>query len=330
MNQPQLRHDPITDRWVLIAPERFHSLEPNSELPPDTDPCPFCEGREFETEAELLAVREPGSRPDGPGWRVRVVPNKFPSVRPGASAAPPGAGLLAGLPGRGQAEVVVECPGHLASLADLPAGRFRELLGVYRDRLVSLAEDPAVAYAQVFKNHGLAAGASLAHSHSQIVALPAVPVAVQQELDAAAAYHARTGRCVFCDLIAQELTDGSRVVRATPHFAAVAAYAGRFPYETWLLPRRHAARYEQISADELDDLAGLLHWLLVRIGAVAGQPAYNFFLHTAPLNGEGGGHFHWHWEVLPRMTGTAGFEWATGCNINPVPPEEAAARLRAG
>jgi UDPglucose--hexose-1-phosphate uridylyltransferase len=330
MSQPQLRHDPITDRWVLVAPERFHSLDVNPELPPDTEACPFCEGREFETEAELLAVRNPGSRPDGSGWRVRVVPNKFPSVRPEASAGPPGTGLLAGLPGRGRAEVVIECPDHCTSLADQPAERFRELLGVYRDRLTALTRDPAVVYAQVFKNHGLAAGASLAHSHSQIMALPAVPVALRQELDATAAYHDRTGRCVFCDLIDQELADGTRVVRATPHFAALAAYAGRFPYETWLLPRRHATQYEQMSADECEDLAGLLRWLLARIGEVAGRPAYNVFLHTAPLNGPPPGPFHWHWEVLPRMTGTAGFEWATGCFVNPVPPEEAATRLRGG
>ena len=120
------------------------------------------------------------------------------------------------------------------------------------------------------------------------------------------------------------------MVRATPHFAALAAYAGRFPYETWLLPRRHAPRYEQVTADELDDLARLLRWLLVRVGEVGGRPAYNFFLHAAPWHGPAEQPFHWHWEVLPRMTGTAGFEWATGCNVNPVPPEEAAARLRAG
>jgi UDPglucose--hexose-1-phosphate uridylyltransferase len=177
--------------------------------------------------------------------------------------------------------------------------------------------DVGFAYAQYFKNHGARAGASLNHAHGQIIALADVPPAIVAEAAAT------TGNCLYCALIERELTQGERIVRTSEHWLTMTAVAGRFPYETWLLPRQHAQHFEDIINTE--ELAGELHWLLSRLDSVITRPAYNLILHTGPWTG---GDFHWHFELLPRMTGVAGFEWGTGVFINPMAPEDAAQRLR--
>jgi UDPglucose--hexose-1-phosphate uridylyltransferase len=327
---PQLRKDPVVDRWVLIAPERAAKpteIEDPGHLAHHAV-CPFCEGQEHDTPHELLALRAPGTRPDAPGWRIRVVPNRFPAVRRDAAPQPIADPLFALQPGYGAHEVVIECPHHEPSLAVLPADHVRDLFAVYRDRLAALRTNPRLAYVQVFKNHGVGAGASVEHAHSQILGLPRVPRLVQDELDGAAVYHRTHDRCVFCDLLARELASGERVVLAGEHCVAFAAYAGRFPYETWVLPRRHAAHYDRLTAAELADVAAVVRAVLRRLGMVAKDPTYNYILHTAPPAAGELPHYHWHWEILPRLTGIAGYELASGYFLNPVPPEAAAARLR--
>jgi UDPglucose--hexose-1-phosphate uridylyltransferase len=233
-----------------------------------------------------------------------VVPNRYPAVR----------GEL------GEHELIVECPNHEPSLEALQPDHVRAVLAVYHDRLSACAADGRWRYGLLFKNHGLAAGASLAHAHSQLLALPEVPPAVTAELAAC------EGACGFCSLIRRELTDGRRVVRTTEHFAALTAFAGRLPYETWLLPRDHRRSFEHSNDDGLAEFADLLTDVLKRLAAAAGRPAYNLYLHNAPWDGS---PFHWHFELLPRLTGIAGFELGAGICINPLPPEDAAARLRA-
>ncbi len=328
---PRLRKDPVVERWILIAPER--AARPTEVDAPahlaHHDTCPFCAGHEAETTPEVLALRDPGTAPNTPGWRVRVVPNLYPAVGRDTAARPLEDDLFVARPGSGAHEVIIECPRHESSVTALPVGHFRDLLGVYRDRLAALGRDPRLEYAQVFKNHGADAGASLEHAHSQILALPLVPPGVRDELDAAADYHRRHGRCVYCDLLERELATGERIVLAGKECVAVAAFAGRFPYETWVLPRRHDSHYERLTATELDDLAAVLHSVLRRLEQVAGPVCYNYVLHTAPLHTPSLDGYHWHWEVLPRVTGIAGFELATGTYINTLSPEEAAERLRA-
>ncbi|HTK76076.1 MAG TPA: galactose-1-phosphate uridylyltransferase [Gemmataceae bacterium] len=329
---PQLRKDPIVDRWVLIAPERAErptELEEPAHLA-HHETCPFCEGRERETTPEVLAFRAPGSQPDGPGWKLRVVANRYPAVRGDAGGTPCTDKLFASHPGVGAHEVVVECPQHEASLAALPPDQFRLVFTAYRDRLKSLRDDERIAYAQVFKNHGVAAGASVEHAHSQILALSQAPHELRNEYDAAERYHRTHGRCVFCDLLGRERDAGVRMVSETEHVAAFAAFAGRFPYETWLLPIRHAGHYDRLSDAELTDAASVVRTILRRLGDLNEDAAYNYVLHTLPLRVAESPAYHWHLEILPRLTGIAGFELATGCFANPVPPEEAAARLRAG
>jgi UDPglucose--hexose-1-phosphate uridylyltransferase len=326
---PQLRKDPIIDRWVLIAPERAArptELEESGHLAHHAS-CPFCEGHETETPPEVLAQRQIGSTPNGPGWRVRVVPNLFPAVKKVsgtfcAAEKVPDTFLTA----HGVHEVVVECPHHETSLATFSSEQVRDVFAAYRDRLAALRSDPQLAYVQIFKNHGAAAGASVEHAHAQILGTGFVPSEIQAEVDGAAAYHSKNGRCVFCDLVERELAAGERVVLAGEHIVAVTAWAGRFPYETWLLPRRHSAHYDRLTDAELGELADEMRTILQRLGNAASDAAYNFILHTAPMAADES--FHWHWEILPRMTGIAGYELATGCYLNPLPPEEAARRLK--
>jgi UDPglucose--hexose-1-phosphate uridylyltransferase len=320
---PELRQGPLTEQWAIIAPERAArpiEVHPDGHAVPIV--CPFCPGHEAQTPPALR------SYPDGPGWRVRVVPNKYPALRLAGNPAPHGDEFGTRSDGVGAHEVIIDSPVHAHSLTDLPAEQVRLLLSVYADRLRELRRDGRLAYGLVFKNVGAAAGASLEHTHSQVIALPRVPAFVRQELITARAYHRRHGRCLCCDLLDREVRDGRRLVLESRHFAVLTPFASRMPYEMLLLPRRHAARFEELPEDECADLAGALRSALLKLERAADRPAYNYLIHTAPFTGPEPESFHWHLEVLPRTTTLAGFEWATGVTINPLPPEQAAAQLR--
>jgi len=322
---PQIRKNPISGRWTLIATDR--ALRPLDE-PDVPELCPFCEGHERETPPELLARREPGTLPNGPGWRVRVIPNRFPAVRIGADGAVRTDGLFEELGGIGSHEVIIDCPHHEVRFGALPVEAIREVIGVWRDRILAHHAQDGLKYVQIFKNKGIEAGASLGHNHSQLIALPLVPSAVLEEIDSGRSYFELKGRCLFCDLIDHERAAGARVVAENEHFVVVCAYAALWPFETWVLPKRHRSHFERSSDAELRGLASTLGDLLRRFDAGLKAPPYNLVLHTAPLRVEALPHYHWHLELLPRLTQPAGFEWGTGWHINPVPPEQAAAFLR--
>jgi UDPglucose--hexose-1-phosphate uridylyltransferase len=335
--EPEFRRDPVCGRWAVVAPERsrrpitLDGAAPRHRTNGERKPCPFCPGQEHDTPREVLAYRDPGTPADGPGWHLRVIPNRFPAVRPDVDeeACSVGGMVFVTTPGLGRAEVLVECPEHLTDPAKLPDGRFADVFRAYRDRLLGLAEDPRLAHAAVFKNVGAEAGASLGHTHSQLVATPVVPDAVEAELAGGMEFYARTRRCVFCDLAARELAAGERVIARSANFLAVAAYAPRFAYEFWVLPVAHAARYETLTDAAALELAGLMKRVLTALDRAQAEPAYNWFLHAAPLRSPELPHFHWHLEVLPRTARPAGLEWGFGCYITTVAPEQAAAELRA-
>jgi UDPglucose--hexose-1-phosphate uridylyltransferase len=343
--EPELRRDPVTGRWALVAPERamrpiaLCDAGPRHRTAEERTPCPFCAGQEFDTPNEVFAFRDAGTEPNGPGWRLRVVPNKFPAVRRGGPSSSPapystelGAGrgtLFCTAPAAGSAEVLIDCPEHIDDPTRLSDEQFRDVLRAYRSRLVELASDPALEYVAVFKNVGAEAGASLGHTHSQIVALPIVPELIHAELTGALAHFAHTRRCVYCDLIRGELADGVRVVARSEHFAAVMAFAPRFAYEMWVLPLTHASRYESITDDGVLELARLLKSVLRALDGSQRSPAYNWYLHTAPLRAGELAHYHWHLEIIPRTGRPAGLEWGSGCHITTAAPEGAASELRA-
>jgi len=314
------RIDPVTGRLVILATDRQlrprdFVVERASAIGRET--CPFCPGHEAMTPPEVLADRPGAGAHDTPGWDVRVVPNKFPALS------------MDGTNGVGVHEVIIETPDHDQPLALMPDAGVERVLWVWRERMRDLARDPRLRHIVVFKNHGAAAGATLEHPHSQLIALPMVPAVVREEIDGARRHLSTTGRCVFCDSVRGELRDERRVVQADADVIAIAPYASRFAFETWLLPTRHAARFEESPRSEVASLARLLKAVLRRLNAVLDSPAFNLVLHTSPIAEDVEDVYHWHLEILPAVTRVGGFEWGTGSFINPMPPEDAAAALRA-
>jgi UDPglucose--hexose-1-phosphate uridylyltransferase len=230
--------------------------------------------------------------------------------------------------GIGAHEVIIETPDHNATLASLPPKRIEDVLWTFRDRILDLKKDRRFKYILIFKNHGEAAGASLEHSHSQLIALPILPINVTQELEGAKQYFLYKERCVFCDIIRQEMDGGTRVVGENENFVTLAPYAPRFPFETWILPKQHESAFENSSSHMFENLARALKNLLGRADRVLDNPPYNLVIHTSPVQDPTNDHYHWHIEFMPKLTKTAGFEWGTGFYINPTPPEEAAKFLR--
>ncbi|HVN95386.1 MAG TPA: galactose-1-phosphate uridylyltransferase [Syntrophorhabdaceae bacterium] len=328
---PELRKDPIIDRWVIISTERGkRPVFIADEAPPVKGAvCPLCPGNEYMTPSEVYAKRVAGSPPNSPNWTLRVVPNKFPALRIEGGLDKEGIGLYDKMNGVGAHEVIVETPNHGETLSDMPVERIQDLFVAYKERIVDLSRDKRFKYIMVFKNHGAIAGASLDHSHSQLIALPIVPKRVVEELSGGLEYYKFKDRCIFCDMITQEKEDNVRVVAENDQCIAISAYASRFPFETWILPKKHESIFaEHQGADNFYSLASMMSEILKKYVTVLNAPPYNYIIHTAPLVGGDTPHFHWHIELIPRLTKMAGFEWGTGFYINPTPPEEAAAYLK--
>jgi UDPglucose--hexose-1-phosphate uridylyltransferase len=327
----ELRKDPVTGRWVIISTERRKRpsdfLLESVKIAPDPA-CPFCEGHEDMTPRELLAVGRNGSGPNTPGWSLRVVPNQFPALRVEGTLDRQGEGLFDKMNGIGAHEVIIESPRHEETLATLDENAAEQVLLACRERVQDLKRDRRFRYIIVFKNHGAAAGASLDHSHSQLIALPIVPREVRDEVDGARGHYETKERCVFCDILRQETADRRRLIVENADMVAVAPYAPRFPFETWILPRRHQALFEEAPRHEYASLARLLGDILRRMNKALQLPPYNLLIHSAPVAEQAGDYYHWHVEIIPKLTKVAGFEWATGFYLNPTTPEEAAQVLR--
>ena len=327
---PELRRDPVVGRWVIISTER--ARRPSDFLARSPEPrggtCVFCPGQESRTPDEVWSLRPAASVPNGPGWLVRVVPNKFPALRIEGELEPSGEGLFDRMNGVGAHEVVIETPDHDTRIERLPPGHLAEVFRAYRDRIVDLAKDPRLEYVIVFKNQGEPAGASMSHAHSQLIATPIVPIMVAEELAGGLQHFRMKRRCIWCDIVRQERQGGGRVVLERDGMMSLAPFAPRFPFETWILPAEHRSAYEETPPEELLTLADVLSETLGRMSCTLGDPSYNLVLHSAPLRVGAIEHFHWHLEIIPILTKVAGFEWGTGFFINSMPPEEAARYLR--
>ncbi len=328
---PELRKDPITGRWVIIATDR--AKRPSDFLRERVQIrgggfCPFCYGNETKTPPEVLAYRPDGSQRDGPGWTVRVVPNKFPALGVEGTLDRQGEGLYDKMNGIGAHEVIIETPEHRLTLANMPTRGIEDVLWAFRDRILDLKKDRRFKYILIFKNYGDAAGASLEHNHSQLIALPVIPKRVLEEIDGSKEYYTFKERCVFCDIVRQEEASQIRVVSENQGFVALAPFAPRFPFELWILPKDHRSAFEESQKSEFEQLAPILKDMLMRLDKVLDGPAYNFILHSSPLPDSSNDYYHWHFEIMPKLTRVAGFEWGTGFYINPTPPEESAKFLR--
>jgi UDPglucose--hexose-1-phosphate uridylyltransferase len=326
----ELRKDPVVGRWVIISSER--ARRPSDFGPEPVQPkltsCAFCAGHEDKTPPEIIAARPAWTEPNTPGWAYRVVPNKFPALRIEGKLEGTAEGLFDRMEGIGAHEVVIETPDHQASLATLPLEAVTDVLRAYRQRVLDLKRDGRFQYILVFKNHGESAGASLEHPHSQLIATPIIPIMVTEELTGSAEYYGRKERCVWCDIVQQERRHRRRLIQDRDGYAVIAPFAPRFPFETWILPGGHRSAFEESDDDDLRCLAGVLQDFLRRMNRVLNHPPFNFMLHTAPLHEPAPDHFHWHLEVIPKLTRVAGFEWGSGFFINPVAPEDAATALR--
>jgi len=339
----ELRKDPIVDRWVIIAAER--GRRPNDFATQHAPPpgsggasCPLCEGSEPKTPPETWAIRPGGTTPNTPGWQVRVVPNKFPALQIEGDVNRRGLGMFDLMDGVGAHEVIIESPHHQWQYADGPAALVDLALRGAQARLIDLYRDTRFRYCVIFRNYGPQAGASLDHPHSQIIAVPITPKRVKEELIAARGYYAQKERCLFCDIIRQEQLLGERVVIDREQYIALSPFAARFPFELLVLPKQHQHDFRSLGDAQRLALAEIMHDCLRYIRTALGNPSYNYVINTCPNPIPRPGRpdqwgtialdYHWHIDVMPRVTRIAGFEWGTDFYINPVAPEAAAQFLR--
>ncbi len=325
----QLRKDPVVDRWVIIASERGRRLrmvrQPEEQ---ETSPCPFCPGNEDKTPPEIAAFRSAGTGPNTSGWWTRVVPNKFPALQIEGDLDRAGEGVYDVMNGIGAHEVIIECPQHDDRVQTVDERQFGEILWMCKERCIDLKRDDRFRYVLIFKNRGRIAGASLSHPHSQLIATPVVPRRVVEELRGARTYFRLKERCVFCDIVREEINYAGRTVVVSDGFVAFVPFAPRFPFEIWLMPRKHRSTFEQITRNEVDDLSHVLRETLLRLSRALAEPSYNYMLHTSPCRESDNEYYHWHIEITPRLLEVTGFEWGTGFYVNPTAPEDAASYLR--
>jgi len=326
---PELRKDPVLGRWIIISKERGKRPTdfPVQHYQAANGFCPLCPGNESSTPPEVLAYRE-GTAADQPGWQVRVVPNKFPALIIEGELSKEGVGLYDRMNGIGAHEVIIESPNHDESFADIPPERMSLVFKAYRERILDLEKDSRFKYVMVFKNHGEAAGASLEHSHSQLIALPILPRMIVSELSGAKSYYKYKERCIFCDIVRQEMQLDERVVCQNEQFITIMPFAPRTPFEMWVLPKNHSSSFSMQNDEDLFSLAQIFSESLRRLDACIPNVPYNFVLHTVPLRAGGIKHYHYHFEIVPKLTSIAGFEWGSGFYINTMPPEEATVYLR--
>lgn len=326
----ELRRDPIVGRWVIIDtdhPSRPEDFEKEPITFRDGD-CPFCYGNEATTPPEIEVIRDPATESNKPGWLVRAVANKFPALQIEGDIQRRGLGLYDMSSGIGAHEIIIQTPYHQKELSDLEDYEVENVIKMYCRRMTDLYKDTRFKYILLFKNYGPSSGASLEHPHTQLIALPMIPKNVQEELDGAFEYFDYRERCIFCDINRQELQEKERIVFESRYFLAFCPYVSRFPFEVWIVPKKHQDAFCQMNHEQILELAKMLKSALQRIKDVLLQPAYNFIIHTSPINVEHREGYHWHIELMPKLTRVAGFEWGTGFYIVPTPPELAAKYLR--
>jgi UDPglucose--hexose-1-phosphate uridylyltransferase len=328
---PELRKDPIIGRWVIVATERAKrpsDFKAEKVSIAGEGPCPFCEGNEKLTPPEIDADRPSGSAKDTPGWLTRTVPNKYPALENEPEVGKKSSGVFEKCRGVGEHEVIIETPAHDKQLVDLSIDEIERIIEVYRRRSIELGKDERFKYVLIFKNFGLAAGASLEHSHTQLISLPIVPRRVSEEFECMSSYFAKKKSCVICDMIKQEKEEKQREVCENEDFYAFCPFASRSPFEITIVPKKHRPSFTGINAQEIDSFARILKDVLARIKVLLNDPPYNFIIHTNPLNGNGSNLYHWHVELMPKLSRIAGFEWGTGFYINTTPPELACKCLK--
>jgi len=327
----ELRRDPVVGRWVIVNTQ--NSMKPEGYEKEKLEfhqqaVCPFCPGREGRTPPEIEAVRFDGSYPNTPGWSVRVVPNRFPALDVHGEIERKAIGLFDMCNGIGAHEIIVETSDHFKDFPELNEHEMFQVINKYCSRAIDLARDKRFEYVLIFKNYGTAAGASLEHAHSQVIALPMIPKSVAEALEGSQAYYAKEGRCVYCDMINQEKKDQSRIIVENDDFICFASFTSRFSFESWIMPKGHRSNLYDLNDAQKYNLGRILKDILRRNKLCLGNPSYNFFIHTAPTKYKHMESYHWHIEIIPKLTNMAGFEWGTGFYVVLTDPTDAAKYLR--
>lgn len=330
----EFRRDPITGRWAIVAesrrarPDEYAVRAPPSPV----SECPFCEGNEARTPPEVAAFRDAGSPANGPGWTVRTIPNKFPTVEPVVRLPQAGAVPRNGFerrPASGIHEVIVQSPSHIAGLAALAVDQCRRVVRMMRDRVRAVLSQPWIRSAVLFENSGPESGGTLFHPHLQVVGLPGIPAVLDEERRGAAALSRKVGSpCPIETVLGWEQRDGVRMVAARTHWSAFAPFASGHPYEVRIVPVRHLPSVEEADDRELDELAELLPSVLRAIDRTIPGASYNFVACSASPLDPARSSDHWHVDLLPRLVRPDGFDLGSGIAVNPVAPEAAAEALR--
>ncbi|MBI4295050.1 MAG: galactose-1-phosphate uridylyltransferase [Chloroflexi bacterium] len=332
----ELRQDPTTKDWAIISTERSkrpHQFAPDgqleAEIPAFDEKCPFCPGNEAQTPPEIMRISSTEGSDSAP-WQVRVVPNKFSALSLGRGTITRrlSGELFLSLDGMGVHEVIVETSRHNARLCLMEVPEVERLLSAYRSRYNALKTHPYIRFIIIFRNYGVRAGTSLEHPHSQLVGTPVAPPYIRRKFQVATSYYDDMGRCLYCHVFRDERDTGDRIVLETDEFLVFHPFASRYPFETWIAPKKHCSSFGLITESQLSELAWVLKRYLSKMHSLLKAPHYNLMVNTSPTENEENPYYDWHIIIIPRLTMIAGFEIGTGISINTALPEETARFLR--
>lgn len=326
---PEFRQNMLTNEWVIIASERakrpqdFKINEAGKPpLPEFSQQCPFCPGNEAQTPAATQTIERNGK------WAVRAVPNKFAALQRDIPFQPKRFGRFLRATGYGIAEVIIETPLHNLTLATMDDKSVEDVVKVYKLRYLSVAREKQICFINIFQNHGVRAGTSLEHPHSQLIATPVIPPHVRNPIERAVRYYDTHGQCLYCVMLQEEVRRQERLIAQNDFFIAYAPYASRTPFEVRIMPKKHQPSFADIEGKELFDFAKILKSILAKLYRGLNNPDYNFIIRSAPVGDENAKYFHWYMLIIPKLTTPAGFEIGTGIYINVTFPEECAEFLR--
>ncbi|MDR2191596.1 MAG: DUF4921 family protein [Endomicrobium sp.] len=323
----EFRRDPVIGRWVIIdAARTFEKINPSSSYPKDASNCPFCPGNERLTRPAILSYY--GSGANSKDWTLRVIPNNKPVLQVEGSLKRRADGMYDKMDGVGAHEIIIETPRHFVKPTAMDANYHEQVFKASIERIKDLRNDARIEYILTFKNYGIAANAVFEHPYSQLIAMPIIPKRVREEIDGGKKYFAYKERCVYCDIVENEIAREERLVCENEMFVALCPYASRYPFETWILPKNHSSDFDGISQKELSYCSQITSLVYSKINKVLDDSAFSVLTHTAPLKEKNLTYYHWHIEVIPKLTSASGFEWGTGLYVNPVLPEDAAKYLR--
>jgi UDPglucose--hexose-1-phosphate uridylyltransferase len=334
----ELRKDPLVGRWVAVLSESLPPAAYIRENPRETaeeDSCMLCAGRESETPREITRMSPASSADAARKWSTRVIANFDPVFMVEGDLCRRGEGMYDKMNSIGASELIIDSPHHHVPPEDMGLDQMIRVIQTYRDRMADLEQDFRLRYTLIYKNHGKSAGALFGHPMSQLTSTPVIPKRVKEEFDHAKQYFAYKERCIFCDIMREEMRTENRIIIESRHYIAFCPYASKFPFETWILPKRHNCAFQDIHPDELEDFALILASVLKKLRVLFPNLSYNYFIHSAPNRVTRKDHwhtlgedYHWHLEIMPRFLSTTGFEWGSGLYILPTSPENAAKYLR--